>query len=124
MGGRGTYASGNNVAYTYKTIGKIEGIKVLQKFEGARKLPEEAHSSRAYILLDKDGVFHQYREYDEGHHLQFEIGYHPEPNIDSSRKPALHAHDYTGGIKGRSPARPLTSDEIKKYKKILKGVNT
>ena len=28
MGGRGTYASGNNVAYTYETIGKIHNIKV------------------------------------------------------------------------------------------------
>lgn len=29
MGGRGTFASGNSVAYTYETIGKIGGIKVL-----------------------------------------------------------------------------------------------
>lgn len=30
MGGRGTYASGNAVPYTYETIGKIEGVKILQ----------------------------------------------------------------------------------------------
>jgi hypothetical protein len=30
MGGRGTYAAGNNVPYTYETVGKIEGVKVLQ----------------------------------------------------------------------------------------------
>ena len=30
MGGRGTFAAGNNVAYTYETVGKIEGIKVME----------------------------------------------------------------------------------------------
>lgn len=108
MGGRGTYASGNDVAYTYETVDKISGVKVLQKLEGASKLPEEAHSSKAYVLLDSKGVFHQYREYDSTHRLQFEIGYHPEPKIDSSRKPVLHAHDYTEGIEHRSTARALT----------------
>ena len=47
MGGRGTFASGNNVAYTYKTVGKINGVKVLQpqNSNNALKLPEESHSS-------------------------------------------------------------------------------
>ena len=31
MGGRGTFAAGKNVAYTYETVGKIEGVKVLEK---------------------------------------------------------------------------------------------
>ena len=30
MGGRGTYAVGKNVGYTYKTVGEIEGVKVLR----------------------------------------------------------------------------------------------
>jgi len=30
MGGRGTYAVGNNVPFTYKTVGKIAGVKVLE----------------------------------------------------------------------------------------------
>lgn len=34
MGSRGTLAIGNNVAYTYETVGKIEGIKVLQGIGG------------------------------------------------------------------------------------------
>ena len=33
MGGRGTFASGNPVPYTYNTVGKIEGVKVLQGVE-------------------------------------------------------------------------------------------
>ena len=30
MGGRGTFASGNNVAYSYETVGKYEGDKILK----------------------------------------------------------------------------------------------
>ena len=30
MGGRGTYASGNNVPFTYEPIGKIAGVKILK----------------------------------------------------------------------------------------------
>ena len=29
MGGRGTFAVGNNVSYSYETVGKIEGVKSL-----------------------------------------------------------------------------------------------
>ena len=55
MGGRGTFAAGNSVAYKYETVGTIEGIKVLQPIEKGRsfKLPEESHSSQNYIVLDK-----------------------------------------------------------------------
>ncbi|MDY5439525.1 MAG: hypothetical protein SPG06_01970 [Eubacteriales bacterium] len=31
MGGRGTLAIGKSVAYTYETVDKIEGVKVLEK---------------------------------------------------------------------------------------------
>ena len=46
MGGRGTYASGNNVSYTYETVGKIEGVKVLQ--DGSRiskRICKQSHHS-------------------------------------------------------------------------------
>ena len=36
MGGRGTYAIGNNVKYQYKTVGKIEDVKVLQPIDSNR----------------------------------------------------------------------------------------
>jgi len=58
MGGRGTFASGNSGAYTYETVGFIEGVKVLQGIGGKHSLPEEAHSSSAYIKLKPDGTFH------------------------------------------------------------------
>ena len=35
MGGRGTFASGNNVAYNYAMVGEIEGVKVLEGIKGS-----------------------------------------------------------------------------------------
>ncbi len=124
MGGRGTYASGNNTPYSYETVGKIDGVKILQKLDkkASGGLPEEAHSSSAYILLNKDGNFRMYREYDDNHYLRFEIAYHPEKNIDPSRKPVLHAHDYKPDNFSDRVARPLTKAEYEKYKKFFKGV--
>ena len=55
MGGRGTFASGNTVPYTYNTVGKIGGVKVLKGMQGKHGLPEEAHSSNAYISLHPNG---------------------------------------------------------------------
>ena len=34
MGGCGTFASGNNVAYTYETVEMIEDAKILQGIPG------------------------------------------------------------------------------------------
>ena len=84
MGGRGTYAVGNMVVYTYQTVGKIEGVKVLSGLDGKHGLPEEAHTSSAYIKLKPDGTFHEMRIYDKDHYLVFELAYHPEPKIDPS----------------------------------------
>ena len=36
MGGRGTYAMGKSVAYQYKTVTKIGGVKVLQPIDATR----------------------------------------------------------------------------------------
>lgn len=63
MGGRGTFASGNNVAYTYKTVGKINGVKVLKVIGGKHSLPEESHTSNVYIKLKPDGSFREMRIY-------------------------------------------------------------
>ncbi len=122
MGGRGTFASGNPVPYTYETIGKIEGVKVLQGNSGKKGLPEEAHSSTAYIQLHPDGKFKMYREYDKNHFLRLEIAYHPETSIDPSRKPVLHIHEYKPDDFSNRTARPLTDAEYKKYKKFFRGI--
>ncbi len=91
MGGRGTFASGRNVAYTYETVGTIEGVKIINPIDKSKslKLPEESHSSDKYILLDKNGVFHQYREYDTSHRVILEIGYHFENGISTAGEPGI-----------------------------------
>lgn len=125
MGGRGTFANDNNVPFRYETVGKIGNVKVLQKLDkkASGGLPEEAHSSSAYILLNKNGFFRMYREYDNNHHLRFEIGYHPEKNIDPSREPVLHVHEYKPDNFTSRTTRKLTRQEYEKYKKYFKGLN-
>lgn len=125
MGGRGTYAIGNNVEYTYKTVGEIEGIKVLQPVNAEKSfsMPSEAHSSNSYIVLDKSGVFHQYREYNKALLPVFEIGYHFEKGISKHGEHVFHIHEYSvPGIENRQHARNITPQEYEKYKKYFKGV--
>lgn len=125
MGGRGSYSGGGNAPYTYKTVGKIEGIKVLQPNnpKSSLKLPEEAHSSSSYILLDKNGIFHQMRIYNKNHEAIFEIGYHKEANLGK----VLHVHLYKApGELSHKTAKKIKigpGDEYyEKYKKFFKGI--
>lgn len=130
MGGRGTFASGNPVPYTYETVGTIEGVKVLQGTNGKHGLPESSHSSGAYIKLKPDGTFHEMRIYDNSHTLTMEIAYHPEKSLTGdNHTPVLHYHTYderfsknkTGSF-SRSKAQFLTAEMKKKYSKFFKGV--
>lgn len=125
MGGRGTYAIGNNVKYQYKTVGKIEDVKVLQPIDSNRSfsMPPEAHSSNRYILLDKCGVFHQYIEYNNDHLPIFEIGYHFEKGMSKNGEHVFHVHEYSKpGIENRKAARAITQQEFEKYKKYFRGI--
>lgn len=124
MGGRGTFATGNPVPYSYQTIDTIEGVKVLVGINGKHSLPEEAHTSSAYIKLKPDGTFHEMRIYDNDHYLVKEIAYHPEPGLNGGNRQdnVLHIHEYKrNNFKDRSP-RLLTEDEFRQFKKYLKGV--
>lgn len=122
MGGRGTFASGNSVAYRYETVGKIEGVKVLKGIGGKHALPEEAHLSNAYIKLKPDGTFHEMRIYDKAHYLVKEIAYHPEQSLTGNRhEQILHVHEYDRNFK-RTNARPISKQEYELYKKYFKGV--
>ena len=122
MGGRGTFALGNKVPFSYKTIDIINGAKVLEGINGKHSLPEESHSSNAYIKLKPDGTFHELRIYDDEHYLIKEIAYHPEPKLDKSRKPILHIHEYSKRNDfSIRPNRLLTKAEYEKYRKYFKG---
>ena len=122
MGGRGTFALGNNAAFTYETVSTIAGVKVLNGVGGKHSLPEEAHSSEAYIKLDGKGEFRMYREYDKDRYLILEIGYHREPSIDKKGNRVLHIHSYDRNFV-RSKPRKLTKAEYTKYMKFFVGVN-
>lgn len=121
MGGRGTFAAGRNVPFTYETIGKIHDIKVLRGLNGKHALPEESHTSDAYIKLRENGTFHEMRIYGENHEAILDIAYHPEPNIDKSRQSVLHIHRY-GPNFDRHPAEPITKAIYDKYSKFFIGV--
>lgn len=123
MGGRGTFASGNSVAYNYEAVGTIAGVKVLKGIRNKHSLPEESHSSWAYIKLKHNGIFHEMRIYDKDHYLITEIGYHPEPNLTGNRhKNVLHMHEYKRDNFHDRSVRELTREEKEKYKKYFKGV--
>lgn len=120
MGGRGTFAAGKNVMYTYETVGKIENVKVLQGLNGKHNLPEESHSSTAYILTDRNGNFVRYREFNSDRTPKFDIDYHPEKKISGNYNPVFHIHRYKNGI--RSPlGQILTEKEYAQYKKYFRG---
>lgn len=91
-------------------------------------LPEfdsEAHSSDAYIILDKkNGAFRQYREFTKDHLPILEIGYHFESGLSENGLNVFHIHEYTQpGIEHRQKGRYMTPDEIQKYRKYFKGVS-
>ena len=121
MGGRGTFASGNSVAYRYETVGNRHGIKVLRGTGNLHDLPVEAHSSKAYIKLHPDGSFSMMRFYDKNRYLVKEIAYHPEKYLDKSRKPILHVHEYEPGNLNNRRKRLLTIREYEENKKYFGG---
>lgn len=130
MGGRGTFAVGNTVPYRYKTIGTMEGVKVLQGISGKHGLPESSHSSVAYLKLNPDGTFNMIRIYDRSHNLRLEIAYHSEQSIAKGKPKVLHYHVYGKEFsqKTKSPFERTTkvlhknSKIYKHYKKYFKGV--
>lgn len=133
MGGRGTYSKNNPpVGFAYKTVDKIEGIKVLMPVDEKKqpKLPEESKSSSAYVLYNRDGKFVQYREYNKNHEVVLEIGYHHDSKLTPKGQQArdvLHVHFYDPpgvGNHGKATVRVLyKSDPIyHKYKFLFKGV--
>lgn len=127
MGGRGAYTEGKQKEYVYKTVGKIECVKVLAPVnaEASHSMPAEAHSSDAYIILDKkNGAFRQYREFTKDHLPILEIGYHFESGLSENGLNVFHIHEYTQpGIEHRQKGRYMTPDEIQKYRKYFKGVS-
>lgn len=122
MGGRGTFAIGNNVDFTYKTVDIIEGVKVLIGTGQAHNLPEETHSSKAYLKLDNNGNFVRYREYKPDKTSYFDIDYHPEKAITGNvSERVFHIHFYSSEGMRDKVGRRLTAEEFEKFKKYFRG---
>ena len=100
-------------------------VLALKDQNKSRKLPEEAHSSKMYILNYPDGHFAQLRIYDRRHRLRLEIAYHPERTLDKSGKPVLHYHVYgqPGFKHGKAKRLSSSSRGYRKYLKFMKGVS-
>lgn len=127
MGGRGTYAVGNNVGYTYEAVGTIEGVKVLRpnKINSSLRLPEESHKSSSYILLDRNGIFHQMRFYNSDHEAVFEIGYHTETSLGHGKVLHVHIYNKPGELSHDTAEKFVIGPGnmyYEKYKHYFKGV--
>jgi hypothetical protein len=110
MGGRGTFAAGKTVDYVYKTVGKIYDVKVLEGIGGKHALPEESHSSNAYIKLRPDGTFHEMRIYGDNHEALLDIA--PVLNALSAKKKPIPYRD--------TPI-PVTESESKRAEEAAKA---
>ena len=131
MGGRGAYLeSGGFSIQGWKQVGTIEGVKVLKKI-GTKKgskgnLPFYSDKPGiAYILLDEDGKFSQFRQYGEDRRPEFDIdyGYH-------NGKISLHLHEFGSDGRSKNPkiiAYPngdiIDKKLYEKYKTFLKGID-
>ncbi|MDO4459314.1 MAG: hypothetical protein Q4C42_04385 [Clostridia bacterium] len=127
MGGRGTFAAGNTVAYTYEVDtsfspdGKYMGIKVLKGTEASMKhgLPESSHSSMAYLKMNPDGSFNMMRIYDNNHNLRLEIAYHVETSLGHGK--ILHYHTYDKAFSQSAKGKfRRTTAKLHKNSKIYK----
>ena len=90
------------------------------------KLPEESHTpGNCYVLLDKNGVFHQYREYNENHEVVLEIGYHYEKSLGQGDILHIHIHNQPG-VENHSSADKFKIGPgnpcYEKYKHLFVGV--
>ena len=128
MGGKGTYSRGQSPEYAYRTIGTIDGVKQLVpiKSNASLKLPEESHTAgNRYVLLDRNGVFHQYREYNQNHEVVFEIGYHHESKLGTGDVLHVHIHNIPG-VDGHESATKFIiapgDPYYEKYKNLFVGV--
>lgn len=139
MGGRGTFAAGNPVPYTYEVDtsfspdGKYKGIKVLKGIKGSGQhgLPESSHSSTAYIKMNPDGTFNMMRVYDKNHNLRLEIGYHVDSKLAKGKGKVLHYHIYDTSFSQTTDGKPVRPSKVlhknskiyKTYSKYFKGVS-
>lgn len=106
MGGSKGFAERNE--YKYKSIGTVEGIKVLAGLRGEHNLPKYSDTSTAYVKMGKSKgdtkdsprtirIFKNgevIKDIDWGH------------DHDSFKKGEIHVHEYTNGARNRIVRKP------------------
>lgn len=123
MGGRGTFAAGKQVAYTYETVDYVDGIKVLlpKDTKASISLPERSNTpGTSYLSYRKDGTFDQLRVFGDDRIPTLDIDYGKHRG-----KKSLHVHYYKDGVRGSGndvvvlhPGDAL----YERYKRYFKGV--
>ena len=122
MGGRGSFLKeGGFIKERYKTVGFIEGIKILRPKDDREKLslPERAGSPNAsYVSYYDDGSFRQFITFDENRMPKYQIDY-----TKHKGKLFLHIHSYTNGERDKEVKALKPGDVIyERHKKLFKGV--
>lgn len=131
MGSSGSFLkSGGFKGQEWEQVGAIDGVKVLRKtgLNGDDKgnLPFYSNTpGTAYILLNNNGVFRQFRQYGEDRGALFDIDF----GKHKTDYEYLHIHRFSGKKRSNEPetiALPgnaiINKKLYEKYKGFLKGV--
>lgn len=118
MGSRGAFLDKGFKNQNWHAVGYTpDGIKILEPINKKKSwgMPERSNTPETkYIMYDKNGVFSNYREFNDKREPIFEIDYHYEKG-----KKEIHIHEWFNG--NRQKSRPITITEKKKYKHLFKG---
>jgi len=115
MGGRGAMMDRGFVSYEYRSVGTIEGVKVLEYATKGKapNLPFASNTPGTSYILKNGGDFKMLRMYNDNRFPAMEIEY----GTHRGRK-SLHVHYWEGGNR---KTRDFTGEDKKKYGKILKA---
>jgi len=117
MGGRGAYLEKGGFKWQeYKSVGTVEGIKIIERLDDSGKpnLPLYSKTPEtSYFLFKDDGI--QLREYGKDRMPDIDVDYgHSHKGSD-----ILHIHVWDN-LDRDSEVRNFTVEDMKKYGKILK----
>lgn len=125
MGGRGGFlaSGGFSTPAQWHSAGLLYGVKILERNDSSARIGLPGLSNTpgtAYVVLNKEGKFHQFRQFKKDRAPQFDIDYGIDKPLTGAAR-AIHIHEYDeNGV--RQPGRFLTDAERRKYGKFFKGV--
>ncbi len=125
MGGRGGFLESGEFSTPaqWHSVGLLYGVKVLERKDSRSRAGLPGFSSTpdtTYVAVNKEGKFHQLRQYGKDRRSVFDIDYGVDAPLTGRGNRAIHIHEYDGdGI--RQPGRWLTDAELRRYRKFFKG---